>query len=121
MQALVWPGTQTRLMTMNGKFLRFGLILAATMIGVAFAAPSRADDYPTRPITILVPFPAGGSSDIVMRLVASKVSEALKQPIIIENRAGAAGNVAAIAIKNAQPDGYLLMMGHTGSHAINAT
>ncbi|MBX9845234.1 MAG: tripartite tricarboxylate transporter substrate binding protein [Xanthobacteraceae bacterium] len=106
---------------MNGKFLRFGLLLAALMIGVGCAAPSRADDYPTRPITILVPFPAGGSSDIVMRLVASKASEALKQPIIIENRAGAAGNVAVMAIRNAQPDGYLLMMGHTGTHAINAT
>lgn len=107
---------------MNGKFLRSGLMLAALTIGVVCAAPSHAaDDYPTRPITILVPFPAGGSSDIVMRLVASRVSEALKQPIIIENRAGAAGNVAAMAIKNAQPDGYLLMMGHTGSHAINAT
>ena len=106
---------------MNGKLLRSGLMLTALMIGVACAAPSRADDYPTRPITILVPFPAGGSSDIVMRLVAAKAAEALKQPIIIENRAGAAGNVAAMAIKNAQPDGYLLMMGHTGSHAINAT
>jgi tripartite-type tricarboxylate transporter receptor subunit TctC len=108
-------------MTMNVKFLRSGLLLAAAMIGVVLAAPLRADDYPTRPITIIVPFPPGGSSDVVMRLVASKAAEALKQPIIIENRAGAAGNVAAMAIKNAQPDGYLLMMGHTGSHAINAT
>ena len=88
---------------------------------MAAAVPAQADDYPTRPITILVPFPPGGSSDIVMRLVASKASEALKQPIVIENRPGAAGNVAAMAIKNAPPDGYLLMMGHTGTHAINAT
>src|SRR5688572_17069964 len=104
----------------------FGRAFAAAMIGTAISATafttlSHADDYPTRPITILVPFPAGGSSDIVMRLVASKVSEVLKQPIVIENRSGAAGNVAAMAIKNASPDGYLLMMGHTGSHAINAT
>jgi tripartite-type tricarboxylate transporter receptor subunit TctC len=85
------------------------------------AGPVRADDYPTRPITILVPFPPGGSSDIVMRLVANKASQTLKQPIVIENRPGAAGNVAAMAIKNAPPDGYLLMLGHTGTHAINAT
>ena len=68
-----------------------------------------------------MPFPPGGSSDIVMRLVANKAAEALKQPIVIENRPGAAGNVAAMAIKNAPPDGYLLMMGHTGTHAINPT
>jgi len=91
---------------------------AATLLSVA---PARADDYPSRPITIIVPFPPGGSSDIVMRLVASKASDALKQPIVIENRPGAAGNVAAMAIKNAPPDGYLLMLGHTGTHAINAT
>jgi tripartite-type tricarboxylate transporter receptor subunit TctC len=78
-----------------------------------------AEDYPSRPLTILVPFPAGGSSDIVMRIVAQKASESLGQPIIIENRPGGAGNVAAVAIKHAAPDGYLLMMGHTGTHAIN--
>ena len=94
--------------------------LIASLAGL-IASPLRADDYPSRPITILVPFPPGGSSDIVMRLVANKVSEKTKQTIIIENRSGGAGNVAAMAIKNAPPDGYLLMMGHTGSHAINAT
>ena len=91
-----------------------GLVLAAV------AMPARADDYPSRPITLIVPFPPGGSSDIVMRLVASKVAESIKQPIVIENRPGAAGNVAAMAIKNAAPDGYLLMMGHTGTHAMNS-
>jgi tripartite-type tricarboxylate transporter receptor subunit TctC len=98
--------------------------LAASLLVVviAFTAlPARADHYPSRPITIVVPFPPGGSSDIVMRLVAHKVSESTKQTIIIENRPGAAGNVAAVAIKNAPPDGYLLMMGHTGTHAINAS
>jgi tripartite-type tricarboxylate transporter receptor subunit TctC len=97
------------------------LVVATAVIGVAFAASAHADAYPSRPITILVPFPPGGSTDIMMRLVANKVSESIKQPIIIENRAGAAGNVAAVAIKNASPDGYLLMVGHTGTHAINPT
>jgi tripartite-type tricarboxylate transporter receptor subunit TctC len=95
-------------------------IFGAALIGALLAAlPARADDYPSRPITIMVPFPPGGSSDIVMRVVAHKVSESTGQTIIIENRPGAAGNVAAMAIKNAPPDGYLLMMGHTGTHAIN--
>jgi tripartite-type tricarboxylate transporter receptor subunit TctC len=96
----------------------------AAILGVTLAlavARARADDYPSRPITIVVPFPPGGSSDIVMRLVSHKVSESTGQTIIIENRPGAAGNIAAMAIKNAPPDGYLLMMGHTGTHAINAS
>src|SRR5882757_2118437 len=108
-------------MTMSLRFLQSGLILAIVVMGAVFAAPAQADDYPSRPITIIVPFPPGGSTDIVVRLVANKVAESIKQPIIIENRAGAAGNVAAVAIKNASPDGYLLMVGHTGTHAINPT
>lgn len=99
-------------------------VVAAIMMTVGMpitAPPVRADDYPSRPITIIVPFPPGGSSDIVMRIVSQKVSESIKQTIVIENRSGAGGNVAAMAIKNAPPDGYLLMMGHTGTHAINPT
>jgi tripartite-type tricarboxylate transporter receptor subunit TctC len=104
------------------RLLPIRIALAAVLAAAPFTAPSAcADDYPSRPITILVPFPPGGSSDIVMRLVSQKVSESLKQPIVIENRVGGAGNVAAMAIKNAPPDGYLLMMGHTGTHAINPT
>ena len=103
------------------RLLQSGLVMVAVAMGAAHASPAHADDYPSRPITIIVPFPPGGSSDIVMRLVANKAAETLKQPIVIENRSGAAGNVAAVAIKNAPPDGYLLMMGHTGTHAINPT
>lgn len=100
---------------------------AAVLCCVAFVIASliapawAADDYPSRPVTIIVPFPPGGSSDIVMRIASQKASESLKQPIIIENRPGGAGNVAAVTIKHATPDGYLLMMGHTGTHAINPT
>jgi tripartite-type tricarboxylate transporter receptor subunit TctC len=82
---------------------------------------AHADDYPSRPITVIVPFAPGGSSDVVMRLLSKRVSETIKQTIVIENRPGGAGNVAALAVKNAPKDGYILMMGHTGSHAINAT
>jgi tripartite-type tricarboxylate transporter receptor subunit TctC len=94
-----------------------GAVLLATLPAATNAV--RADEFPVRPITVLVPFAPGGSSDIVMRLIAQKVSESVRQPIVIENRPGAAGNVAALAIKNAPPDGYVLMMGHTGTHAVN--
>jgi len=93
----------------------WGLAVLASAVG----APAAADEFPSRAITILVPFAPGGSSDIVMRLVAQKVSQSIKQPIVIDNRPGGSGNVAAMAIKNAPPDGYLLMMGHTGTHALN--
>ena len=94
--------------------------LAFSLLAATHAA-AQTDAYPSRPITILVPFAAGGSSDVVMRLVSKRVSESLNQTIVIENRPGGSGNVAAMAVKNAPRDGYLLMMGHTGSHAINAT
>jgi tripartite-type tricarboxylate transporter receptor subunit TctC len=99
------------------------VFLAVSLAAIFLAIQGRAseDSYPSRPITILVPFPPGGSSDIVMRIASQKASEVLKQPIIIENRPGGAGNLAALTIKNASPDGYLLMMGHTGTHAINPT
>jgi tripartite-type tricarboxylate transporter receptor subunit TctC len=109
-------------MTRSNVAMSRRAIAAAIGAALAVAAiPACADDYPSRPITILVPFPPGGSSDTIMRLVAQKVAEDTKQTIVIENRPGAAGNIAAMAIKNAPPDGYLLMLGHTGSHAINVT
>jgi tripartite-type tricarboxylate transporter receptor subunit TctC len=106
------------------KMLEKSLGLFSILIGViclSTAVLAAEETFPSRPITILVPFAAGGSSDVVMRLVSRKVSESLGQPIIIENKPGGAGNVAALVIKNAVPDGYTLMMGHSGSHAINAT
>jgi tripartite-type tricarboxylate transporter receptor subunit TctC len=99
-----------------GLWACVALLLVATV-----PARAQADDYPARPITLIVPFAPGGSSDVVMRLVSKRVSERLKQTIVIDNRPGGAGNVAAVAIKNAPKDGYTLMMGHTGTHAINAT
>jgi tripartite-type tricarboxylate transporter receptor subunit TctC len=107
---------------MKSKVRSFGV---AVLCGLAWLTQAsviaRADDYPSRPITLIVPFAPGGSSDVVMRLVSKRVSESLKQTIVIENRPGGSGNVAALAVKNAPKDGYTLMMGHTGSHAINAT
>ena len=94
---------------------------ALVMVAVSTPAAGQAEPFPARAITLLVPFAAGGSSDVVMRLVSKKASEGLKQTIVIDNRPGGGGNVAAVAVKNALPDGHTLMMGHTGTHAINAT
>lgn len=104
----------------NRSGLRPLLLLAVSLLS-PLVGSALAQDFPTRPITLMVPFPPGGSSDVVMRLVAAKAAEYLKQPIVIDNRPGAAGNVAAMALKSAPRDGYMLMMGHTGTHAINPT
>jgi len=101
--------------------MRFCFALLSLLAAPLAAHADDAASFPTRPITILVPFAAGGSSDVVMRIVAKVASQTLGQPIVIENRSGAAGNIAAMVVKQAAPDGYTLMMGHTGSHAINAT
>ena len=103
----------------GGLALRSLLTASLAVVIVAAATAARTDSYPSRPITIIVPFPPGGSSDIVMRLVAQRVAEDTGHTFVIDNRPGAGGNVAALATKNAPPDGYLLMMGHTGTHAIS--
>lgn len=97
-------------------------LLAGLCAGVALAATSvvhAADAYPTRQITILVPFPAGGTTDIAARVVASELGKAWNQPIVVENRAGAGGNVGTAEAARAKPDGYTLLMGTVSTHAIN--
>jgi tripartite-type tricarboxylate transporter receptor subunit TctC len=77
--------------------------------------------YPTRPVRIIVPFVAGGTTDIFARLVGEKLSQSLGQQFIIDNRGGAGGNIGADAVAKADPDGYTLVMGTVGTHAINAS
>jgi tripartite-type tricarboxylate transporter receptor subunit TctC len=79
--------------------------------------PALAQDYPTRPITIIVPFAAGGPTDVVTRLVAEPMSKTLGQPIIIENVVGAGGTTGATRAARAANDGYTFIMGHVGTHA----
>ena len=91
-------------------------LLALTgFVGAAFAQA----DYPNRPITLLVPFPPGGSADTVIRPIAAKVADALKQPVVIDNRPGGGGNVAAVATKQATPDGYTLFLTNMGVMSVN--
>jgi tripartite-type tricarboxylate transporter receptor subunit TctC len=79
--------------------------------------PASADDYPTRPITLVVPFPPGGSTSIVARIVADKMSEALGQQIVVDNRAGAGGTVATRQVAKMAPDGYTILLAYTGTLA----
>lgn len=89
---------------------------AATLI----AAPAVAQAWPTRQIRILVPFPAGGSADISARLIAEGLRERLGQTVIVDNRPGAGGNIAAGEAARAEPDGHTLFVGTNGTQAINA-
>jgi len=83
--------------------------------------PAKAEDYPSRPITLVVPFPAGGGVDAIGRIVAEKLSSALGQQVVIDNRGGAAGVIGTRAVAKTAPDGYTLVMATTGSVAINPT
>jgi tripartite-type tricarboxylate transporter receptor subunit TctC len=92
----------------------FIAILAAACAVASTAPPAAAQAYPTRPVTIVVPFAAGGGNDIMARLIAQHLGRALGQQFVIENRAGAGGTVGARAVAKAAPDGYTLMVGHSG-------
>jgi tripartite-type tricarboxylate transporter receptor subunit TctC len=91
----------------------------AAMAGSAMLPGSAAAAYPERPIRIVVPFPAGGGADVLARLVTNKAAEALGQQFIVENRAGAGGNIGTAAAVKADPDGYTLIYGTNGTCAIN--
>ena len=83
----------------------------AAVLGAALAPlPARADDFPAKPITLVVPFAAGGSIDVLARLAAQQAGSSLGQPILIDNRGGAAGLIGAASVAKAAPDGYTLLM-----------
>lgn len=102
---------------------RRGLVTACALLALAvLAAPASAqtaDAWPSRPLRMVVPFAPGGTTDLLARMVAEGLSRALGQPVVVENKAGAGGNLGAAEVARAQPDGYTLMMGTPGPLAIN--
>ena len=86
---------------------------------VALVALAHAQDYPAKPIRLIVPYSPGGPVDIVGRIVAQKLTDALAQQVIVDNRAGGGGNIAVEIVAKSAPDGYTLLMGANGTNAIN--
>jgi tripartite-type tricarboxylate transporter receptor subunit TctC len=92
---------------------------AAVVLATVLPGVGHADDYPSKPLRFIVPYPPGGPLDTMARMLAEKVRGSLGQPVIVENRAGAGGNIGADLAAKAQPDGYTLVMGAVATHAIN--
>ena len=82
--------------------------------GAGAVAPARANDWPTRTVSWIVPFPAGGGSDMFSRPVAARVAEAIGESVVIDNRSGAGGTVGTAVAARAAPDGYTMLLGDTG-------
>ena len=98
----------------------FALVVLSTL-GLWIAPASAADAYPNRPIKMVVPFPPGGATDVIGRVIAQKLQERLGQPVVVDNRSGASGNIGADAVAKAPGDGYTILMAALTSHSINSS
>lgn len=109
---------------MSFRLPSFGSFFASAMVAAAALSPlgsALAQNYPSRPIRVVVPFPAGGGTDIIARELANKIAVTEKWTIVIENRAGSGGSLGVDAAAKAAPDGYTLVLGQTSNLAINPT
>ncbi len=100
---------------------RAALVLAGAAVLAMSPLGAQAQDYPTKQITMVVPFAAGGTTDILARLVGESIGSQLKQVVVVENRGGAGGNLGSAAVAKSPADGYTLLVGTVGTHAINHT
>ena len=108
--------------TRRGILRSVTLAAALAFTGVATMTPaSAASNFPDKPITIIVPFSAGGTTDILARIIGQYLGEKFGESVVVENRAGAGGNIGAQAAARAKADGYTLFMGTVGTHAINSS
>ena len=101
---------------MEGSTMKRLLAIAAFGLMVAAPLTARAENYPARSVTVVVPFPAGGPSDVVARIVTEHMSKTLGQTLVIENVGGAGGTIGSGRVAAAAPDGYTLLAGSMGSH-----
>jgi tripartite-type tricarboxylate transporter receptor subunit TctC len=99
---------------------RMLLACLATTAAWGLALPAMAQDYPSKPIKLIVPYPPAGATDVIGRVMAQKLSVALNQQVVVDNRGGAAGSIGAAAVASATPDGYTLLMGAMTSHSISS-
>jgi len=96
-------------------------ILVALAVAAGLSTAARAQDWPTRPVTMVVPFAAGGPMDTVARILQSRMSEPLGQQVVIENVGGGGGMIASARVAKASPDGYQFVLGNVGTHAVSQT
>ena len=104
---------------MGARSYRCAAMMALIAMVSAGAAPAAAQPYPSRPITLVVPFPPGGSATIIARIIADKMSEGLGQQIVVDNRGGAGGSIAARQVAKSAPDGATLLLAFTGTLAVS--
>ena len=108
------------MMNSLGRLIRLrALPLAATVLVVAGSHLAQAQGFPERPINLVVPYPPGGTADLLARAIGQKLGERLHQPIVVENKAGAGTAIGTRYVAEAAADGYTLLVGTVSSHAIN--